>query len=176
MHLVPVSPMRSRKKRAPRDRSGPVYMGSGLGALQPLFDRAAAEGDALQARRDEALAAAKKARDTPAEKQAGEKIRAYFTSERDLWATRTNQAIDVVTRKILPRMQDREAVGIAREFRHQPIELQAFIDGSHPFFEDVDGGAAQGREKPRPADAGAAPGAAHPVEAHARGGVWVRAV
>jgi hypothetical protein len=121
----------------------PTYMGSGLGALQPLFDRATAEGDALKARRDEALAAAKKAADTPAEKSAGEKVRAYFTAERDLWAARTNQAIDIVTRKLLTKIQDREALGIAREFRHQPLELQAFIDGSHPFLQDVDGGAAQ---------------------------------
>jgi hypothetical protein len=41
---------------------------------------------------------------------------------------------------VLPKIQDREAVGIAREFRHQPLELQAFIDGTHPFLEDVDGG------------------------------------
>jgi hypothetical protein len=40
---------------APGGLGDPTYMGSGLGALQPLFDRATAEGDALKARRDDAL-------------------------------------------------------------------------------------------------------------------------
>jgi hypothetical protein len=60
-------------------------MGSGLGALEPLFRDAKAEGDALKKRRDEALAAKLAA----AKKSAGEKVRAYFTSERDrkCWTT-----------------------------------------------------------------------------------------
>jgi hypothetical protein len=73
-------------------------------------------------------------------------VRAYLTSERDLWAARANQIIDAITRKVLPKMQDREALGIAREFRHQPLELQSFIDGSHLFLQDVDGGASVGEK------------------------------
>ena len=61
-----------------------VYFGSGLGALEPLFRESKAEGDALRAQRNAALNAAKAARATPDEKHAGEKVRAYLTSERDL--------------------------------------------------------------------------------------------
>jgi hypothetical protein len=105
-----------------------------LGALEPLFREAKEQGDALRRSRDAALKAAKVAQGTPEEKQAGEKVRTYFTAERDLWAARANQALDIVARKVLPKIQDREAVGIMREFRHRPQELQAFIDGSHPCF------------------------------------------
>ena len=115
-------------------------MGSGFGALEPLFREAKEEGDRLRNARNEALAAAKAAEADPEETKAGEKIRAYLTSERDLWAARTNQVIDRITRIVLPKIQDREALGIAREFRHHPLELQAFIDGTHPFLEEVDGG------------------------------------
>jgi hypothetical protein len=116
---------------APGGLGDPTYMGPGLGALEPLFREAKAEGDALKKRRDEALAAAKLAADSPTEKSAGEKVRAYFTSERDLWAARTNQALDVIRRKVLPKVQDRETLGIAR-------------DGSHPFWRDMDGAAGVG--------------------------------
>lgn len=132
----------------PADR-GPTYMGSGLGALEPLFREAKAEGDRLREARSEALKAAQAAEAKPEQMKAGEKLRAWFLSERDLWAARTNQAIDVVTRKVLPKIQDREALGIAREYRHHPLELQSWIDGTHPFLQDVDGGAAVGEENIR---------------------------
>lgn len=115
-------------------KSDGVYYGSGLGAFEPLFREAKAEGDALRLRRNEALAAAKAAKDSPEEQRAGEKVRSYFTAERDLWAARANQAIDVVTRKFVPKIEDREALGIMREFRHRPGELQQMIDGTHPIF------------------------------------------
>jgi hypothetical protein len=127
---------------ADKPQSGSVYLGSGFGALEPLFHEAKAEGDRLRLARNEALKAAQAALASPAELHAGEKIRAYLTSERDLWAARTNQALDVVSRKVLPKIQDREALGIAREFRHHPLELRSFIDGSHPFLSEVDGGSA----------------------------------
>ncbi len=127
----------------PEHESTGVYFGSGLGALEPLFRESKAEGDALLDKRNAALAAAKAAAAAPAETKAGEAIRAYMTSERDLWAARANQAIDIVTRRIMPKIQDREALAIMREFRHRPGELQQFIDGNHPFLQDVDGGAAQ---------------------------------
>ncbi len=80
-----------------------VYFGSGLGALEPLFRTAKAEGDELRARRNAALDAVKAARATPEQRKAGEALRMYFTSERDLWAARANQALDIVTRKVLPK-------------------------------------------------------------------------
>ncbi len=126
--------------------TGPVYIGSGFGALEPLFREAKAEGDRLRAARNEALAAAKAARTNREQMKAGEKARAYLTSERDLWAARTNQALDIVKRKVLPKIQDREALGIAREFRHHPLELQAYIDGTHPALDEVDGGALAGQK------------------------------
>ncbi len=131
----------AEKPEAQRD-AGPTYMGTGFGALEPLFREAKAEGDRLRAARNDALTAAKAAEAKPEQMKAGEKIRAYLTSERDLWAARTNQAIDVVTRLVLPKIKDREALGIAREFRHHPLELAAFIDGTHPFLQEVDGGPA----------------------------------
>jgi hypothetical protein len=132
----------SKSSVADKPPGGPTYLGSGFGALEPLFREAKAEGDRLRLARNEALKAAQAALASPAELHAGEKIRAYLTSERDLWAARTNQALDVVSRKVLPKMQDREALGIAREFRHHPLELRSFIDGSHPFLSEVDGGTA----------------------------------
>jgi hypothetical protein len=120
------------------DRPSDLFFGSGLGALEPLFREAKAEGDALRVKRNEALKAAKAAEATPGETHAGEAIRHYFTSERDLWAARANQAIDVVTRKILPKIQDREALGIAREYRHRVGELQQMINGTHPIFDGTD--------------------------------------
>lgn len=134
-------PVTMPAEAGPEPLSGPTYMGSGLGALEPLFRESKVEGDRLRAARNEALAAADAAEAKPEQMQAGEKLRAYFTSERDLWAARTNQAVDVVTRKVLPKIQDREALGIAREFRHKPQELQEFIDGTHPFLQEVEGGA-----------------------------------
>jgi broad specificity phosphatase PhoE len=121
-----------------------VYLGSGLGALEPLFRESKAEGDALRLKRNAALKGIEEARESPQEHRAGEKLRNYFTAERDLWALRANQALDIVTRKILPKMQDREAVGIMREFRHKRAELLQFIEGTHPFLDDVAGGAAGG--------------------------------
>jgi broad specificity phosphatase PhoE len=58
-----------------------VYYGSGLGALEPLFREAKAEGDALRLKRNAALEAAKKAQGTPEERKAGERLRAWVTSE-----------------------------------------------------------------------------------------------
>lgn len=131
------------EQSSPKESSDPsVYLGSGFGALEPLFREAKAEGDRLRLARNEALKAAQAALASPLELHAGEKIRAYLTSERDLWAARTNQALDIVSRKVLPKIQDREALGIAREFRHHPLELRSFIDGSHPFLSEVDGGSA----------------------------------
>ena len=126
----------------PEPEYGPssVILGSGLGALDPLFWEAKAEGDALRLKRNAALEAAKRASGTPAQKKAGEALRVWVTSERDLWGARANQAIDIVTPKVLPKMQDREAVAIAREFRHNPQGLQAFIDGSHPYLQEANGG------------------------------------
>jgi hypothetical protein len=135
---------RTEPPEAPRESSAStVTFGTGLGGLQPLFAEAKAEGDALRAKRNAALAAAKAAAATPAQKSAGEALRSYYTSERDLWAARVNQALDIVMRKVLPKIQDREAVGIMREFRHKPQELQAFIDGSHPYLQQANGGVGQ---------------------------------
>jgi hypothetical protein len=145
-HIRPYLPQIHAEVAGPKPpvaESSGVYFGSGLGALEPLFREAKAEGDALLTKRNEALAAAKLAADTPAETKAGEAIRAYLTSERDLWAARANQAIDIVSRKVTPKIQDREALGIMREFRHRPGELQQFIDGSHPFLQEVNGGPAE---------------------------------
>jgi hypothetical protein len=116
------------------EASAQLYFGSGLGALEPLFRAAKAEGDALRVQRNEALEAAKKAEATPGEKNAGLAIRHYYTAERDLWAARSNQAIDIVDRKVLPKVQQREAVWIMREFRHKSQELVQMIDGTHPIF------------------------------------------
>ena len=126
-------PPDSPKGNKPTD----TYFGSGLGALEPLFRTAKEEGDALRVKRNEALKAAKAAMATPGEQHAGEAVRAYFTAERDLWGARANQAIDIVTRKVLPKIEDREALGIMREFRHRPDELQQMIDGTHPVFDPL---------------------------------------
>jgi hypothetical protein len=121
---------------------GPVYMGSLLGSLEPLFREAKAAGDELKRTRNDALKAAQLAKGKPEERAAGVALRAWYTSERDLWAARAHQYIDIVTRKILPKIQEREAVGIAREFRHKPQELEQFINGTHPFLEQAQGGRA----------------------------------
>jgi hypothetical protein len=99
-----------------------------------------AEGDALRMKRDVALEAAKRAEGTPEQKKAGDKVRTWFTSEEDLWAARTNQITDIVTRKLVPKMPQREALAIMREFRYKPAELQQFIDGSHPDLQELKGG------------------------------------
>ena len=125
----------------PSEADTGVYLGSGLGALEPLFRESKAEGDALLARRRAAIEAIKAARESPEQHKAGEALRAFFTSERDLWAARVNQALDIVRRKVVPKIQTREAIGLMREFRHRPQELQAFIDGTHPFLQEADGGA-----------------------------------
>lgn len=136
-----------REVGAEADRRGDdsTYFGSGLGALEPFFREAKKEGDRLRLERSAALAAAKVARSTPSEQHAGEKARAWYTAERDLWALRVNQAIDILDRTKAKKVQEREAVGIMREFRHSPRELQQFVDGTHPFLQDeVDGGSAEG--------------------------------
>jgi len=147
-----------------------VYFGSGLGALEPFFREAKKEGDRLRLERSAALAAMTKARETPAEEHAGEKFRAWYNAELDLWATRVNQAIDTLNRVTYRTpvlrtigtaaensvrlgknnagsrdwaVNEREAVGIMRQFRHIPGELQQFIDGTHPDFQEIDGGPAQ---------------------------------
>ena len=121
-----------------------IYFGSGLGALDPLLRETKAEGDRLRVARNEALAAAKAADGTPGERRAGVALRMYFTAERDLWGARVNQAIDRTDRTVLPKIQQREAVGIMREFRHRPGELAQFIDGTHPFLQELRGGERQG--------------------------------
>jgi hypothetical protein len=91
----------------PRESSASsVTFGSGLGGLEPLFREAKAEGDRLRDIRNKAVGAAKAAEATPQKKHAGEALRSYYTAECDSWA----QAIDIITRKVLPKIQDREAV------------------------------------------------------------------
>jgi hypothetical protein len=126
---------------------GPVYMGSLLGGLEPLFRDAKAAGDELRRTRNDALEAAKAAKGKPEERAAGVALRAWYTAERDLWAARAHQYIDIITRKVLPKIQEREAVGIAREFRHKPRELEQFIDGTHPFLDQADGGRTEGMKR-----------------------------
>ncbi len=138
-------PLASRRKPPSSNSDDDVYFGSGLGAFEPFFREAKKEGDRLRLERSAALAAAKVARSTPTEQHAGEKARAWFAAERDLWAIRINQAIDILDRIAARKVNEREAVGIMREFRHKPGELQQFIDGTHPFLQDeVNGGSAEG--------------------------------
>ncbi len=126
-----------------------VYFGSGLGVLG-FFREAKAEGDALRLKRNAALDALKAAKAKPEQMKAGEKTRAWFTSERDLWAARANQALDIVSRYVLPKLQDREALGIMREFRHKPVELLQFTEGTHPFLEEADGGSGNAMKRLEP--------------------------
>ena len=86
---------------------------------------------ALKAKRDAALAELEKAKTTPGEQRFGQKVIESFTSERDLWSARVNQAIEKV-RRTVPEAKDQEALALMREYRNRPGELAAWRDGVHP--------------------------------------------
>lgn len=120
---------------------------------EPSEDESAwASVRALKAKRDAALAELERAKTTPGEQRFGQKVIESFTSERDLWAARVNQAIDGL-RRIVPKVQDQEALSLMREYRNKPGELVAWRDGTHALDEKVKDKAAARKniERLRPA-------------------------
>ena len=134
--------------------SGPVYMGSLFGGLHQawdstaqMFHESAAEVRAMNEKRVQARAEIERAKGTPGEVNFGQKLREFFTGERDFWGARVNQLVENV-RRIIPDHVDQQALSLYRDFKNRPGELQDFLDGTHPDFQDP---AAQARiEKLRP--------------------------
>ena len=123
---MPLSP-----RGVPAVASGPVTLGSGLGAFEPLFTESLAQARDLAHKRAAAKAAMDKVATTPEQQHAGEEARYYFNSENDLWAARANQVFDTGKRKLVPETLRREAVGIYREFATRRAELLQFLHGDH---------------------------------------------
>lgn len=127
------------KKPAP-----PLTLGSGLGALEPFLRESIEDTKALIAQRAAAKAQLERSKSTPGEKNWGDQVRHFFTGERDLWIARANQGISKV-RKILGVQKARRGVDtnavvatLARQFKNNPVELKAFLDGTHPVFADIE--------------------------------------
>lgn len=131
-------------KTTPSENSS-VYLGSGLGAFEPFLRESLEDMKALKAKRDAAIEELERTKITEGEKRWGEQVRHYFTGERDLWGARANQGIAKV-RKLTSGSKNRrtgvdtmaEAIAIAREFKGNPTELKAYLDGSHPDLGEIE--------------------------------------
>lgn len=118
--------------------TGPTYVGGGLGAFEPFLRESIEDMKSLYAQREAALEELKRSEITPGEKHWGDRVRHYFTSERDLWAARANQGI-AKARKLTFASRNRrtgvdqkaEAVTIAREFKGRTEELKSILGGFH---------------------------------------------
>jgi hypothetical protein len=126
----------------PRRSAEPVYMGSLFGGLHQAYDSAAqmfhesaAEMRAKLEKRRLAKAEIERAAASPQENEFGTKTREWYTGERDFWGARVNQLVDQV-RKIIPDGLDQQALSLYRDFKSRPNELQQFLDGTHPDFQD----------------------------------------
>ncbi|MEI9975059.1 MAG: hypothetical protein WDO73_25215 [Ignavibacteriota bacterium] len=67
-----------------------------------------------------------------------------MTGTRDVEIAGTNQLRDQL-RKALPSGLDQEAITLMRDFRNRPGELQQFLDGTHPYYRELESqGGAEG--------------------------------
>ena len=133
----------------PRKPSGPVTLGSGLGAFEPFLRESFEEMRALKEKRDAALEELERSKITPGEKNWGRQVLHFFTGERDLWGARANQGI-AKARKLTIRSRarsgesagvdtDAEAVSLMRESsRTGQGELRAFLDRTHPALTEIE--------------------------------------
>ena len=132
----------------PRKPSGPVTLGSGLGAFEPFLRESFEEMRSLKEKRDAAIEELERSKITPGEKNWGRQVLHFFTGERDLWGARANQGI-AKARKLTIRSRarsgesagvdtDAEAVSLMREFKNRPGELRAFLDGTHPALTEIE--------------------------------------
>lgn len=129
-------------KPADKAGTGSTYLGSGLGAFEPFLRDSVEEMRALKAKRDAAIEELERSKITPGEKKWGDKVLHFFTGERDLWAARANQGIAKARKLTIGSRErsgpqagvdtDAEAVAIMREFKGRPVELKAWLDGTHP--------------------------------------------
>lgn len=114
-----------------------MHGGLPLDVIGSIFKADAREAMELAAKRNAALKELERAKASPEEKKFGQRVLEYFTGERDLWATRVNQAVERL-RKLVPDPIDQEALSLMRDFKKRPGELQAWLDGSHPNLRVLD--------------------------------------
>ncbi len=69
-------------------------------------------------------------------KNFGRQLRTYFTGLRDSSAAQANQLGKKIS-NIVKHPQDQEALTIYREFKNKPQELEQFLNGTHPFYDQV---------------------------------------
>jgi len=139
----------------PRKPSGSVTLGSGLGALQPVYERmveglreSTEEVKALIAKREAGLEALERSKITPRDMSFAKAIRHYFTGERDFWAARANQVIAQARALTSGSREksgkragidtDAEAVTIMRQFKGNHGELRAVADRTHPDLAEIE--------------------------------------
>jgi hypothetical protein len=70
------------------------------------------------------------------DKQYATNMREWFTKTRDPWGARVHQ-ITARLRRDLPDHVDREGLYLMRDMRNHPGEMQQYLAGSHPAFQDV---------------------------------------
>lgn len=104
------------------------------------------EMKALKDKRDRAMAALERSKETPEDHRFGQKVIEAYTGERDLWQTRVNQAIEKLQR-IVPDHVDQEALAIMRDFKHKPEELAQWRDKSHPSLDTMATGDREAAER-----------------------------
>lgn len=121
-----------------REPAPPQYLGMGFGALEPYLRESIEDMRALKAQRDAAIEELERSKIVPGEKHWGDRVRQFFTSERDLWGARANQGIAKVRRLTYSSRNRRtgvdlkaEAIAIAREFKGNREELQSILGGYH---------------------------------------------
>ena len=66
----------------------------------------------------------------------GEKVRTLATGTRDYVIAETNQLRDTL-QDVVPKPKEQEALSLYRDFKKRPGELQEFLDGTHPFYNEL---------------------------------------
>lgn len=92
---IDVAGTRATERQAPPPggSGSSVTLGSGLGAFEPFLRESYEDMKALKAKRDAAIEELERSKITPGERNWGDRVRQFFTGERDLWGARANQGI-----------------------------------------------------------------------------------
>ena len=110
-------------------KASSVTLGAGLGPLEPFLGEHMADVKQGFAEWKMAREALKRGKATPANKEDGNQILRYTTSNEDWWKARVNQAIEKLQREV-PNLIDREAITIMRDFANNPGEIRKWLDGT----------------------------------------------
>jgi hypothetical protein len=143
---VKPSKLKPKKTRSlfdePEEEQGSLFQAfigeeTGTSLVGRIFRADYAEMKAVKAKRDAAMAELERAKVSPEEKRFGQKVIAYFTGERDLWAARVNQVMGRL-RTLVPDSTEQEGLSLMRDFKGREQELTQFLGGTHPALFELD--------------------------------------